>query len=226
MKKLIALCSILAFNAVAQTPQSVLFKVSDIVPLKNADNATVACEFNATFFNRSDKDLSNVVIKLDWEDEVVSQTIDEEKKEEKNSGSIFGQRNFSRTEANTAKTIGTQISLPPMPAMRQVVSKQKIQTDRCFLLLNKLEYQVNSCKASSPNATNNGGATSEECKDIFVFIDSENPEYYTEFQGLSVEEQEEQEKTQLEKDMSEVNGLYDANVEAIGKLNTTINSMR
>lgn len=78
--------------------------------------------------------------------------------------------------------------------------RTKVNTDRCFLLLNDVEINVSNCTTGGSGATATGGRGSNACGDIFRFVSVSNPEYYTEFSAVSMQEIQTQEQTQAEKE--------------------------
>ena len=65
-------------NAASAASDGVLFKIHDIVPVKNADGVVSSCELGATFYNRTDKEISNAALNLIWTDEVIVDAINQE----------------------------------------------------------------------------------------------------------------------------------------------------
>ena len=54
-------------SSIDESQPAVLFKVHDIKPLKNRDGKITNCEFNITFFNRSNKNVDNATVNPDLE---------------------------------------------------------------------------------------------------------------------------------------------------------------
>ena len=67
-------------SSIDESQPAVLFKVHDIKPLKNRDGKITNCEFNITFFNRSNKNVDNATVNLTWKDEAIGHVIEDEKK--------------------------------------------------------------------------------------------------------------------------------------------------
>ncbi len=66
-------------SSIDESQPAVLFKVHDIKPLKNRDGKITNCEFNITFFNRSNKNVDNATVNLTWKDEAIGNVIEDEK---------------------------------------------------------------------------------------------------------------------------------------------------
>ena len=58
-----------AANAQQSAQENILFKIHDVQPVKNADGAVVACDFDTTLYNRSNSALRAAVLNLTWTDE-------------------------------------------------------------------------------------------------------------------------------------------------------------
>ncbi len=220
MKKLIALFSIFAFNAMAQMPDAVLFKVSDIKPIKNEENTTVACEYNLTVYNRSNADLNNVALSMAWSDTTVARTIEAEKKASSRSKSIFT-KGSSRTQSLDSDTVTASAVLGDIPAKKQIMTKQKVESNKCFLLLNKANFVVESCQFAE---TDKNAEAAIKCSDSFIYIDAENPEYYTKFSDENYDAKKLKQESIIKKELLEINEKYNQNVEEINRLNQTIES--
>ncbi|MFI3242369.1 MAG: hypothetical protein R3Y43_07370 [Alphaproteobacteria bacterium] len=236
MKKLIFLLSIITFNVSAQnaTPAeqaeenntevgTVLFKISNIKPIKNKEDVTVACGYDITMYNRTEKDLSNIGLSLHWKDTTVEQKIEKEKKQP--SKNVFS-RGSSKTEQFDYPTINTTVSLPPVPAKKQILKRLEISTNKCFLLINKASYQINSCNFSSIKSGNEKGrGSASTCKDSFFLIDSNDGNYYTEFSDKNYDVLEQEKENKIQKEIDEINNLYTQSKEAISKLENTVNAI-
>ena len=156
---------------------------------------------------------------LVWPDDVVSDTIEQEQRAEKEAIRL-SRRNVSRysTSDYNDKSVSLNLKLPPLKPYQQVTMRTKVNTDRCFLLLNDVEINVSNCTTGGSGATATGGRGSNACGDIFRFVSVSNPEYYTEFSAVSMQEIQTQEQTQAEKEKSEVNRLFTETIDAINEL--------
>lgn len=206
-----------SYIGVAEAAENaVLFKIHDIVPVKDNNGNVVSCDLGATFYNRTATEVSNAAINLVWQDEVVSDAIDEEDRANQESLRL-SRRNLSRynTATYSDKNVMLNLKLPPLKPYQQVTLKSKVNTDRCFLLLNDMEVEVLNC--------NNGGTaagigSNASCDNLFRFVSVKNPEYYTEFQVISPEEQKQQEMTKFEEEKREIDSAYNAAMDSINQL--------
>lgn len=202
-----------ANNVWAQTNESeeageVLFKVHDIIPEKDADGNVVYCNMGATFFNRTKQNITNAALKLVWLDEVVSDVIDQEERAEKEAQRINSKqaRNRYPTSSITDENIEASLKLPQIKANQQVSLKTKVDTDRCFLLLNDMDVEVVNCGTAGAGA---GVANRQSCNNLFRFVSPKMPEYYTEFKEISLEEQLKNEAEEVVKGEKEVIEVYE-----------------
>lgn len=182
-----------AVNAVAAPAKTseplgeILFKVHDIVPEIDESGKVLYCNIGATFFNRTQVEVNNAVISLKWADDVISDIIDQEERAEKELQRSNPKANKSRypTASTTEKVITLGLKLPSLKIGQQVSLKTKVDTDRCFLLLNDMDVVVENCGTASMSDK----ASRQSCANLFRYIGPKNAEYYTEFKEISPEEQ-------------------------------------
>lgn len=222
---------LLSANANAQFDnRAILYKIHDIRPIKNHEAQVVACEFDATFFNRTDLNMSTISLEVSWKDDVIESTIDLEKKEEiKNSetdNNFSRRRGMSKTESLTSRNIGTSLSLPPLASQKQIVVTGRVDTDRCFLLIEDVNLNVKSCKLSAVNKDAKVDTKDTDCKDLFKYISSMNPEYYTEFKSASYQEQQREEMQEKQKEKNELNSMYNKTVSSFNRVTEMLGSMK
>lgn len=187
--------------------ENVLFKIHDIIPEKNGDGKVLYCNIGATFFNRTNADISNASLNLMWDDEVISDTIDQEERAEREYKRTNSKAERSRysTAGFTDKVIKLALKLPPLKAGQQVSLKTKVLTDRCFLLLNDMDINVSNCGTATMNDKISRGG----CSNLFHYVSPKMPEYYMEFKQVSLNEQiasEDKELAEIQKEMEDVFG--------------------
>ena len=191
----------------------VLFKIHDIVPEKNADGKVLYCNIGATFFNNTTMNLTNVALTLRWNDEVIGETIDQEEraaKEQQRTNSRAARSRYS-TSGFTSKTINLPLKLPPLKAKQQVSLKTKVDTDRCFLLLNDMDINVNNCGTASMS----GKVSRQGCNNLFRYVSPAGAEYYTEFKEISPDQQAAIEDAALDAEQRELEQFYNEALTAI-----------
>ena len=206
---------------------AVLFKIHDIVPVKNADGLVTSCDLGATFYNRSDKEVSNSSLRLVWQDEVVAETIDQEQRNDRESRRLkrTNVARYKTSDFNT-KDISLSLKLPPLKPHQQISLKSKINTDRCFLLLNEMEINVSSCTINGASTKSGQNNSSKECSDLFQFVSVKNPEYYSEFKNISVEDQLTQEQALNESRKQELLNLYNDSMNSINQLTSNLEDIK
>ncbi len=198
----------------AAETNAVLYKVHDIKPVTNADGLIVACDLSATFYNRTGADIANANLDIVWQDEVVADAIETEKKVERPARLSLRERIASATEKLDSKNLTLSLNLPMLGNNKQITLNSKIRTDKCFLLLGDAEARVNNCSMN--------GSKEGNCKGMFQFVSVTDPQYYTEFQSLSLEEQREQEMSEQEKERREINAKFENAATALKTLSETV----
>lgn len=212
-------------NMASAASDGVLFKIHDIVPVKNPDGKVTSCEVGATFYNRTDKEISNAQLKLIWADEVVADAINQE---ERNVREAKKQnlRNLPRynTATYNSRDVTLDLRLPTMKPYQQVTLKSKIATDRCFLLLNDMDIDVTNCGTAAEG--DKSGRMSSACDNLFRYIGPRNEEYYSEFKPISLDQQNAQEQSESDKKKQEINTLYKETVANITGLSQRLAASR
>ncbi len=201
-----------AENKVATTGE-VLFKIHDIVPEVDENGNVIYCNVGATFFNRTNIDMANVALTLKWNDDVIGEIIDQEERAEKEmvrSNSNARRPRYS-TSGTTAKTINASLKLPPLKSMQQVSLKTKVDTNRCFLLLNDMDIEFDNCGTASVGER----MSAQGCSNLFQYVSPKMAEYYMEFKEISLEEQVKLEDAELSGLQKEMDASFDAAVASI-----------
>lgn len=186
---------------------AILFKVHSIVPEKDMNGKVLHCNIGATFFNRTPQEISNVALTLTWNDDVVEETIDLEERAEREAKRTNPNAQTSRytTAALSPKTVSTSLKLPPIKSNQQVTLKTKVNTDRCFLLLEDADATVTNCGTIGMSAKSN---TTKDCANVFRYVSPKSAEYYQEFKDISLEEQMANEDTVLDNTQKEIEKAY------------------
>lgn len=192
----------------------ILFKIHDVAPEKDANGNINSCNISVTLFNNYDKALSNTQITLKWDDEVISDIISQEEYETKEAINRNPDATRSRypTAKTTAPTITTTIKIPLINAHQQISLKNKVDTDRCFLLMNDMEIQANSCTFA-------GEATSDRgCRASFSYVSPNSPQYFSEFKEISYDEEVNNKEQEIDADKAEAESIYDEIVNTLRKI--------
>lgn len=214
--------------------EAVLFKIHDISPLKNNEGAVVACNFSATFYNRSDRDINGATIRLTWNDKTIGGVIGDELKESADKRKLSGKdgrytRATSQTERITPENIESTLEMPAVKSYKQMTLTSKLQTDRCFLLLNDVDFRVDSCLAlenQDANMMSRGGGASTDCARLFKYVSAKSPAYYKEFKKVSYDEEKAAKKTEMQKNTQEINRVYSETVDALNATSGTLSRIK
>ena len=218
-------CGLVSFiGNVSAAEDTVLFKVHDIVPVKNADGNVVSFDIGATFYNRTANEIKNASLNLVWTDEVIGEAINQEERSAKEAQRA-NRRNTPRynTASYTDKSIVLKLRLPPLKSYQQITLKSKVNTNRCFLLLNDMEIDVLNCGNSSGDKnTKSPSFVQSNCDGLFTYISPASPEYYNDFQAISVAEQTAQEDTLLQSKKDALNSAYQDALKQLDEVNKTL----
>lgn len=208
----------------AQKDSAVLFKIHDIVPIKNSEGDVVACDFNTTFFNRSPILIKEATLELSWQDKTLGEVIDNEKKQDaaKNRRS----RGYSRTERNTDQNVRVTVDVPSLKSYKQATVQTRVNTDRCFLLIEKVDFNLRTCTADTASASARRRGGNSECNRMFRFVSPEDEQYYVEFKPVTIEEEKTQQENERLEGKSELDGLYTNTVETLGNAGSVISGIK
>ena len=197
----------------------VLFKIHDVGPEKDANGKVLYCSAGATFFNRTKTDIANASLTLKWTDDVIGETIDQEERaqrEQKRTNSNAQKARYSTSDF-TKKEIFLPIKLPPLKVNQQVSLKTKVDTDRCFLLLNDMDISIDNCgTVASGEKTSRRG-----CENMFRYISPKMADYYTEFKEVSQDELVSMEDAELDAAQDKIKKTYEETLAAIKDIAAT-----
>ena len=116
---------------------------------------------------------------------------------------------------DTGSVLGS-ITLPPLKNDRQITLKNKVNTDKCFLLLGEVETDIVSCSFAGKTGVDKG------CINMFRFVTPDEQQYYVEFKTVLAEEAVEQEKSKYEQSVSEMDNMYNKAVASIQKISSSL----
>ena len=197
---------------------AILVKVQDIVPTKDNRGMITGCEFLTTIYNRTDADLSELSFGLNWYDDAVQNTIIQEQ----NLNRYGRDNNMRGTDEFISPDVISTFNIPILKKNSQKSMRGKIDSDRCFILLEDARITVSSCKQNGQD--NSSGNFS--CQSLFRYISSKSPEYYTDFLAVSVETQKELDTKTKKRQSQELDTLFqnaEANLNKASRLlNTTV----
>lgn len=240
---LVLSCSLLAVSAQAQEneepttkPRAVLFKVHDIKPVENQDGVVTHCDFLVTFYNRSTESLRQAKLDMSWRDEVSDRYVISDDDIKAAPVVPVNQRN-TRGGQLVMSDIATSVDMPALGSYKQATVKGSVKTEKCFLLLDNLDFNVAACSVigkednttqAPSNRRGRVAATrnTSECANMFQYVDSKNPEYYDEFKNISFSEQERLLKDEKKQDTSDIESTYENTVKNFDRANSILSNIK
>lgn len=188
---------------------AILFRVENIKPLANEQGLTDRCSFLVTVYNRMEKKIEKIDLDFRWKDSIAKkyQIVDDDVKVVENM-----------KDAETY--INKHIEIEEIYPHQQKSFEQMVETDKCFLLLDQLEYKVNDCVAEGDTikTRNNQKLNRGSCIDRFNYINSKNPEYYSEFKDVPDSVLEQQAEETKAHELSGIENAYNQAMENLGKV--------
>ncbi len=212
------------------TEEEVLFKIHDISPVKNSDGEVIACDFNATFYNRSPYEVSDAVVSLTWNDQSLENIIKSEKSEDAKKRNISSGRAYSETERKTAKTVNAEVELSNLSSYKQVTVNARVNTDRCFMLLQNVDFSIKNCSAKGGMAENKNNARRQNrnnpCARMFKFVAPQDAQYYLDFKEISLDEEKAIEDSQKQDQKNQTNSIYSKTVDTLDSVKSIISDIK
>lgn len=193
-------------------PRAVLFKVHEIKPVENEDGAITHCDFLVTFYNRTTESFRGATVNMGWTDKVSERYFSDTVEEPVENNVRRGRS--SRDNEEKLGTIVTSVDMPSLGSYKQASVKASVKTEKCFLLLDNLNYQVSACtmlgQGEDLHSSRRSKATKDDasCANLFEYVDSKNPEYYDEFKNISFSEQERLLSEEKKHDTSDIESVY------------------
>lgn len=192
--------------AESSKPEAMLFRVENIKPLANTEGVTERCSYMVTAYNRSDRPLKDAKLVLTWTDNI--------------SGKYKVEDSKLAVVKNAVKLINSEITIDNVAPHKQKSFEQRVDTDKCYLLLDNTQFKVTSCEIEGLGKMEAG-----KCTEFFNYIDSKNPEYYSEFKDVpatvlekQIEDEKKQEIAKIEETIGKINKTMDETTEILRKL--------
>lgn len=235
-----AACAQEAAPAEDQTtkPRAILFKVHDIKPVENTEGVVTHCDFLVTFYNRTTDSLRQAKIDMGWTDEITERYLIDEADAQSETSTRTRSTRSSRNAEPVLGEITTSVDMPALGAYKQATVKGSVKTEKCFLLLDNLEFNVASCSVIGQNAEGDNSSrgsrrtrvaasrNNSECASLFEYVNSKNPEYYDEFKNISYSEQERMLNDEKKQDVSDIEITYDKIIANFEKANSIISNIK
>lgn len=192
---------------------AIIFRIENIQPVTNKDGLIDKCNFIVTAFNRMDKAVKEAKLKFSWEDNISGKF------------SLSGQ-DIKVNKGKSAKTIvSAAVTMNDIASHTQKSFQASVDTDKCFLLFDNLTYTVDSClkegekvQVKNSKIVNKG----KGCAGNFDYIDSKNPEYYSEFKDVPesvIAKQAEKEKSE---EVAQIKTEYENAMKDLQNINSTL----
>ncbi|MFV0626901.1 MAG: hypothetical protein ACK5N8_06110 [Alphaproteobacteria bacterium] len=135
--------------------EAILFKIQDISPVKNSDGKVTSCDYSAVFFNRTNDTLTGASLDFIWEDKTLEELANEDKPAEDQRARSYNNRT---TDENK---ISSSIEISNIKSLRQATIRSRIQSDRCFVLMEEMTVKPKSCTMELVYSS--GGKTTKNC---------------------------------------------------------------
>lgn len=206
-------------------PRAVLFKIHEIKPVENTDGVVTHCDFLVTFYNRTTDSFRSAKIDMGWTDEVTERYSIDEAEKETPEAPVRTRAVRSNAPASLGEITST-VDMPSLGSYKQTTVKASVKTQKCFVLLDNVNFNVESCSIVGKDDDNAGSArrnrinasrSTSECANLFEYVDSKNPEYYGEFKNISFSEQERLLNDEKKQDTSDIESAFQGIVENFQK---------
>ena len=218
---------------------TIIFRIENIQPIKDKHGDVKQCSYVITAYNRLNQTVKEANLKFVWRDNITGQYLKRIDESSKLTADEITESLSSEAPVSTAtKSLKSEAKFQPITSEVKVFNiaphSQKsfsntVDTDKCFLLFDNLDYTVKDCLLDGEENVvkdNKVVRSGSGCVDKFNYINSKNPEYYAEFGDVPeniVQDQIEDEKnTEIEK----INNSYKEVISALDKVNNTLRNMR
>ena len=213
------LASVSATRAADRTSREngVIFRIENIKPIANEDGLTSQCEFYVTVYNRLDKEIKEAELVLSWTDNV--------------SGKYKVENGDLAVEKDTEKAkyvVSHNVMMKDIAPHQQKSFKEVVNTNKCFLLFDRVEYQVSTCIAEGDDikVRNNKRMNNGSCTGAFDYVNSQNPEYYSEFKDVPESDLEKIAEDQRRMDAEALEELHKQSLEDIDKITKILSEIK
>lgn len=215
----LVLASTTAVQAAEATSRGdgVIFRIENIKPIANEEGVTSQCEFFVTVYNRMEKGINEAELSLSWTDNIA------EKYEVKDN-----KLKVKEDKEKAKFVINKIVNLKDLAPHQQKSFKEVLDTDKCFLLFDRVDYKVPTCYADGDEIRmrNNKRTSNGSCTAKFDYINSQNPEYYSEFKDVPESSLQEIAQEQDKANNQAIDDLYKATVENIDKVSKNLRKIR
>lgn len=179
---------------------AIIFRIEDIKPVTNDEGLVDSCSFVLTAYNRMSKGVQEADISLKWVDNISGKYAIKDGEIAVNKG------------AAAQTVVQTSMLIKNISPKSQKSFAGKVDTNKCFLLFDNLEYTVNHCMNVGDKVdVKDSKIVSREagCTNNFDYISSTNPEYYSEFKDVPESVVEMQNEAEKKNELAKINEQYD-----------------
>lgn len=196
---------------------AILFRVENIEPVRNKDGFIDRCSFMVTVYNRMEKEVKEAVLELKWIDTISN-------KYDVQNGEVVVNDDEEASETEITKTVKLSSIMPH----RQKSFTSEVATDKCFSLLDNVEYTVKSCinEGESLEMKDSKIIGAGSCTGNFNYINSKNPEYYSEFKDVPDSVLEKQAEEEKRNELAKVNEKQNSILNQIKNVDEILKKIR
>lgn len=196
---------------------AILFRVENIEPVRNKDGFIDRCSFMVTVYNRMEKEVKEAVLELRWIDTISN-------KYDVQNGEVVVNDDEEASETEITKTVKLSSIMPH----RQKSFTSEVATDKCFSLLDNVEYTVKSCinEGETLEMKDSKIVGAGSCTGNFNYINSKNPEYYSEFKDVPDSVLEKQAEEEKRNELAKVNEKQNSILNQIKNVDEILKKIR
>ena len=195
----------------------IIFRIEDIKPVKDEQGLISQCEFFVTVYNRTDKAVKEADLNLSWKDNISGKYKLGSKEVE-----------VENDEAKINQILTKSVKLKDISPRQQKSFKQVINTDKCYLLFDNVDYNVPVCIAEGDEIKikNNRRMGNGSCTGVFDYVNTQNPEYYSEFKDVPESDLEKAAEEQKKKDAEALENLHKESLETIDEVSKILSAIK
>ena len=196
---------------------TVIFRIENIEPIRNKEGLIDKCSFILTAFNRMDKPIREAEMQLNWVDKI------------SNRYDIQNDQVIALEDAEVSDVVASKIiTLSSVQPHRQKSFSAEVNTDKCFLLLDNLEYHVNFCflEGEKMEMKDSKLIGTGSCSGNFNYISSKNSEYYSEFKDLPESVLEKQAEEEKKNEIAKVTEKYNSTMSELKAISETLDRIK
>ena len=163
-----------------------------------------------------------------WKDTSLEDVIKQEKEEDAEKQNRNANRAYSETERRTSKDVNIMIEVPAIKPYKQVTVNNRINTDRCFLLIEKVDFSVKSCSAEGLAGGRSARSASRRssCSRLFKYVSPEDAQYYLDFKEITPDEENSREEAEKQESKDEVAGTYAKTIDPLNSAGSIIGGIK